>query len=129
MCFQVISNREALAMVYVLHKFRHYLLGKKFVFYVEHMALLHLVKNPQLSSRIVRQLLLLLEYNFLVVYKPWHSHLVVEAFLQLFDVTNNSRVLDRTTEASLFVLQSKWLQEVHTYISIGNFPKGYSTKQ
>jgi hypothetical protein len=73
--------------------------------------------------------LLLLEYNFLVVYKPWHSHLVVEVFLQLPDVTNNSRVFDRTTEASLFVLQLKWLQEVHTYISIRNFPKGYSTKQ
>jgi hypothetical protein len=41
-------EREILAMVYVLHKFRHYLLGNKFVFYVNHMALLYLVKKPQL---------------------------------------------------------------------------------
>jgi hypothetical protein len=27
-------------MVYVLHKFRHFLLGDKFVFYVDHMALM-----------------------------------------------------------------------------------------
>jgi hypothetical protein len=31
-------EREALAMVFALHKFRHYLLGNKCVFYVDHMA-------------------------------------------------------------------------------------------
>jgi len=37
------TKKEAFAMVYVLHKFRHYLLGNKFIFYVDHMALLCLV--------------------------------------------------------------------------------------
>jgi hypothetical protein len=41
-------EREAFAMFYVLHKFRHYLLGNKFVFYINHMALLYLIKKPQL---------------------------------------------------------------------------------
>jgi hypothetical protein len=31
-------EREALAMVFALHKFRHYLLGNKCVFYVDHMT-------------------------------------------------------------------------------------------
>jgi hypothetical protein len=35
----------ALAMVFALHKFRHYLLGNKFVFYVDHMALVYLVNK------------------------------------------------------------------------------------
>jgi hypothetical protein len=39
-------EREALTMVYVLHKFRHFLLGNKFVFYVNHMALVYLVNKP-----------------------------------------------------------------------------------
>jgi hypothetical protein len=39
-------EREALAMVYALHKFRHYLLGNWFVFYVDHMALVYLVDKP-----------------------------------------------------------------------------------
>jgi hypothetical protein len=30
-------------MVYALHKFHHYLLGNKSIFYVDHMALLYLV--------------------------------------------------------------------------------------
>ncbi len=46
------TKREALAMVYAFHKFRHYLLGNKFIFYVDHMALLYLVQNPQILGRI-----------------------------------------------------------------------------
>jgi hypothetical protein len=40
------TQRKALAMVFVLHKFKHYLLGNKFVFYVDHMALVYLVNKP-----------------------------------------------------------------------------------
>jgi hypothetical protein len=43
------TKRKTLAMVYALHKFKHYLLENKFVFYVDHMALLYLIKKPQLS--------------------------------------------------------------------------------
>jgi hypothetical protein len=37
---------KALAMFFSLHKFGHYLLGNKFVFYVDHMALVYLVNKP-----------------------------------------------------------------------------------
>ncbi len=33
-------------MVVALHKFKHYLLGNKFVFYVDDMALVYLVNKP-----------------------------------------------------------------------------------
>jgi hypothetical protein len=39
-------HKEVLAMVFALHKFKHYLLGNKFVFYVDHMALVYLVNKP-----------------------------------------------------------------------------------
>ncbi len=39
-------EREALVMVYALHKIKHFLLGNKFVFYVYHMALVYLVNKP-----------------------------------------------------------------------------------
>jgi branched-subunit amino acid transport protein AzlD len=40
------TEREALAMVFALHKFKHYMLGNMFVFYVDHMALVSLVNKP-----------------------------------------------------------------------------------
>ncbi len=57
-------------MVFSLHKFKHYLLSNKFVFYVDHMALVYLVNKPQVPGRITKWLLLFFEYDFRVVYKP-----------------------------------------------------------
>jgi hypothetical protein len=37
---------EALAMVFTLHKFKHYLLGNKFLFYVDHIALVYILNTP-----------------------------------------------------------------------------------
>jgi hypothetical protein len=54
-------ERKVLAMVYALHKFRHYLLNNRFTFYVDHMALVYLVNKPQVSGRLARWLLLFLE--------------------------------------------------------------------
>ncbi len=40
------THRKALAMDFSLHKFKHYLLGNKFVFYVNRMASVDLVNKP-----------------------------------------------------------------------------------
>jgi hypothetical protein len=70
-------------MVYVIHKFRHYLLGNWFVFHVDHVAFVYLVNKPQVSSRIVRWLLLFLEYDFKIVYKLGRSHIMANASSRL----------------------------------------------
>jgi hypothetical protein len=41
-------------MVYAFHKFHNYLLGNKFIFYVDHMALLYLIQKPQILEKITR---------------------------------------------------------------------------
>jgi hypothetical protein len=78
-------EREDLAMVYALHKFRHYLLGNCFVFYVDHMALIYLVNKPQVYGKIIRWLLLFLEYDFKIVYKLSRSHLMADALSRLLN--------------------------------------------
>jgi hypothetical protein len=70
-------------MVYALHKFKHYLLGNQFVFHVDHKALVYIVNKPQVFGKIVRLLLLFLEYDFKIVYKPHRSHLMVDALCRL----------------------------------------------
>jgi hypothetical protein len=70
----ITMERKALVMVYALHKFHHYLLGNKFIFYVDHMAQFYLIKKFQLSSHIMKWLLLFLEYDFSIVYKLRKSH-------------------------------------------------------
>jgi len=57
------TEREGLAMVYALQKFRHYLLGGHFKMYTYHYALKYLVNKQVLGGRICRCLLLFQEYD------------------------------------------------------------------
>jgi hypothetical protein len=41
-------------MIYALYKFRHYLLGYHFNFFIDHLALKYLVNKPMLEGRICR---------------------------------------------------------------------------
>jgi hypothetical protein len=66
------------------------------------MALIYLVNKPQVSRKIVRWLLLFLEYDFIVVYKLGKNHVVVDALSKLLDVTEPSRIPKHTIDASLF---------------------------
>jgi hypothetical protein len=71
---------------------------------MDHMALLYLINKLQLSGKIVRWLLLFLEYNFTMVYKPRCSHIVANVISQLPEVTENLGNPNRTIDASLFIL-------------------------
>jgi hypothetical protein len=81
-------------MVYALHKFRHFLLGNKFIFYVNHMALVYLINKPQLSGRIAKWVLLFLEYEFTIIYKPSRTHVVTDVLSRLPYSSNPLGVLD-----------------------------------
>jgi hypothetical protein len=115
------TEHEALATVYALHKFRHYLLANKFVFYVDHMALLYLIKKPQVFRCIARWLFLFLEYDVSVVYKLSKSHFVTNVLSQLPNSTKIKRVPDQISNATLFTLQPTQLQDVHDYMSTKSF--------
>ncbi len=113
-------EKKVLVMVFSLHKFKHYLLGNKFVFYVDHMALVNLVNKPQVLGRITRWLLLLfLKYDFIVVYKPSKTHVVVDALLRLLNMIKPIGVFDQTIDASLFYIRPEWLNDVKEFMKIG----------
>ena len=57
-CNYTTTEREGLAMVYALQKFRHYLLGAHFKMFTDHSTLKYLVNKPVLGGRICRWLLL-----------------------------------------------------------------------
>jgi hypothetical protein len=74
-------------MVVTLHKFRHYLLGNKFVFYVNHMALVYLVNKTHILGHITKWLLLFLEYEFTIIYKPSCTWVIADALSRFLDTT------------------------------------------
>jgi hypothetical protein len=63
------TEREGLAMVYALQKFRQYLLGGHFKMFTDHFALKYLVNKLVLGGRICKWLLLFQEYDFEIIVK------------------------------------------------------------
>jgi len=83
-------------MMYALHKFHHYLIGNKFIFYVDHIVLTYLVNKPQLFDKITRWLLqLFLKYDFIVIYKPGQTHYMATTLSRLPRTTKSLRYLTR----------------------------------
>lgn len=103
-------------MIFAIHKLKNYLLGNEFLFYVNHMTLVHLVNKRQVSSHIVIWLFLFLKYEFTLIYKPRLTHVVTNALSMLLDIIEPTCVLNQTTYATLFHLQPAWLQDVKDYL-------------
>jgi hypothetical protein len=49
--YTTIEN-ETLAMIYAMKKFKHYLLGNSFIFFMDHQALLYLINKPIVIGQI-----------------------------------------------------------------------------
>ena len=116
------TEKETLAMVYAVNKFYHYLLGNRFIFYVDHFALQYLVNKPQVSSRLARWLLLFLEFDFKLIYKPGKTHGVVDALSRNKGAKPATGIPDPTIDAQLLSIQPYWIHPIIEYLQTGIFP-------
>ncbi|RDX96124.1 Retrovirus-related Pol polyprotein from transposon 17.6, partial [Mucuna pruriens] len=57
------TEKELLAIVFALDKFRPYLLGSKIIVFSDHAALRYLLKKPDAKPRLIWWMLLLQEFN------------------------------------------------------------------
>ena len=73
------TNREFVAIVSGLRKWRHYLLGTHFVVRSDHASLRYLQTQPNLSRRQARTLDFLSQFDFTVVHVPGKSNVVADA--------------------------------------------------
>jgi hypothetical protein len=48
----ITMEKEALAMIYAMKKFKHYFLANHFIFFVDHQALVYMVNRPFISCHI-----------------------------------------------------------------------------
>ena len=98
------TEREVLSMVYNITKFRHYLLGRKFTFHVDHSALLYLVNKQALTGRLAPWMLLLQDFDFQIHHRLGVQHAVANylSHLELGEPADST--YDDLPDASLFSL-------------------------
>ena len=96
------TEREALGMIYSINKFRHYLLGRKFTFHVDHSALLYLVNKQALTGRLARWMLLLQKFDFQIQHRPEVQHAVADYLSRLESGEPAEPTYDDLPDANLF---------------------------
>ena len=57
------TEKELLAVVYALYKFRAYLVGSDIIIFIDHSALKYLLTKKNAKARLIRWVLLLQEFN------------------------------------------------------------------
>lgn len=105
------TDREFLALVWGIKKFRQYLYGRNFECRTDHKPLLTMLKSSPLNSRHARYLQQLEEYNFQLNYIPGKENVIADALSRSCppeeESTNDSQINSATvTLPSCSVIQT-----------------------
>jgi hypothetical protein len=122
---------EGLAMVYALHKFRHYLLDTPFKFFTDHSMLKYLVNKLVLGGRICRWLLLFQEFEFEVVVKPDKHNVGPDHLSRIESGEVGGSLDDELPDAQLFRVEAvpDQLVEIVAYLTTGKVLEEHTQAQ
>ncbi len=122
------TERECLAMVFSVKKFRHYLLLNPIVFFVDHMAIKYLVNKADLSGRIARWVLLLEEFDYTVEYKPGKLHHQADHLSRLSENLSPTPIDDGLIDEDLFTITSQplWYNHIAQFLATQQLPEDLS---
>jgi hypothetical protein len=122
------TEREELAMVYVLQKFCHYLLGGHFRMFIDHFVLKYLVNKPVLGERICRWLLLFQEYDFEIVVKLGRMNKGPDHLSRLEHGEEPTSLEDTLLDAQLLAIRriDDHFVEIVQFLSTGMAPSEYT---
>ena len=96
------TEKELLAVVFVLEKFRSYLLGSKVLIYSDHATLRHLLSKKDTKSRLIRWILLLQEFDLEMLDKKGFENTVADHISRILVESNTKPIRDKFPDEQLF---------------------------
>ena len=114
------TEKELLAVVYALDKFRSCLIGSNIVFFTYHSALKYLLTKQNSKARLIRWVLLLQEFNIQIRDKKGVENIVVDHLSRL-TITHNT--FDEFPEVSLLIVSIvPWYAHIANFLVTGELP-------
>jgi hypothetical protein len=125
----MVTEKELLAIIYALNKFRHYVTGYHIFFHTDHSAIRYLMNKPTVTGRLARWLLLLQEFDITIVDKLGKSNVVADYLSRLhFADEDPTPIEDTFPDEHLFhiVTHTPWYADIENYLDANKMPPHFS---
>ncbi|RVW27966.1 Retrovirus-related Pol polyprotein from transposon 297 [Vitis vinifera] len=119
------TEKELLAVVFALDKFRAYLVGSSIVVFTDHSALKYLLTKQDAKARLIRWILLLQEFNLQIRDKKGVENVVADHLSRLV-IAHDSHGLpindDFPEESLMSVDVAPWYSHIANFLVTGEVP-------
>ena len=127
------TEKELLAVVFALDKFRSYLLGSKVIVYTDHAALKFLLQKPDAKARLIRWVLLLQEFDVEIKDKKGCENSMADHLsrIQVEPSCSNIPIGETFPDEQLFMVNTvptPWFAHICNYLAMGNIPSNWSQR-
>ncbi|RDX70206.1 Retrovirus-related Pol polyprotein from transposon 17.6, partial [Mucuna pruriens] len=118
------TKMELLAIVFILDKFRSYLLGSKIIMFSDHVALRYLLKKPDAKPRLIRWMLLLQEFDLDIRDKKGAENSVADHLSRIEKGSEPMPIRDEFPDEQLLHIKmaTPWFADICNYVATSHFP-------
>eukprot|EP00253_Pinus_taeda_P010530 PITA_10530 len=118
------TKKAFLAVVHEINKFKHYITGYETFIHTDHSAIRYLMNKPITNGRVTRWLLLLQEFNIIVLDRPRKQNIVADFLSRIQNTKEDYPVEDKFPDEYLFVVTTKtpWYADIANYSVTGKLP-------
>jgi hypothetical protein len=106
-----------LEVVHAMNKFHHYITGYEVFIHTDHYAIKYHMNKPITNGRITRWLLLMQEFNIIVLNRPRKENQVADFLSRLKTASEISPVSDNFPDEHLFAISviTPWYADIANY--------------
>ncbi|CAM8990052.1 unnamed protein product [Rhodiola kirilowii] len=125
------TEKELLAVVFALEKFRSYLLCTKVIVYSDNAAIRYLMTKKEAKPRLIRWILLLQEFDVEIRDKKGIENTVADHLSHLVRKEDDGQITETFPDEHLYAISGKmpWFAPLVNYLVGGKFPPSYSRAQ
>uniref|UniRef100_A0A2N9I5J1 RNA-directed DNA polymerase n=1 Tax=Fagus sylvatica TaxID=28930 RepID=A0A2N9I5J1_FAGSY len=125
------TEKELLAVVFALDKFRAYLVGSPIVVFTDHAALKYLLTKKDAKARLIRWILLLQEFNLSIKDKKGVENVVADHLSRLVvkDSLETMPIKDTFPDEQLFNISDlPWFADIVNFLVTGQTPSHWTAQ-
>ncbi|XP_050113864.1 uncharacterized protein LOC126592166 [Malus sylvestris] len=125
------TEKELLAVVFALDKFRSYLLGTKVIIYTDHAALKYLLTKKEAKPRLIRWMLLLQEFDIEIQDKKGSENVVADHLSRLVHEEDVIPIPETFPDEQLMSLKvsAPWYADIVNFLVSKRIPSEFTRHQ